>query len=309
MPLQQVNASGLTAEIRDSYDKTMLYVARPELIHAKYGRAKRIPKGEGRTVHWRRYALLPPATVPLTEGVTPAGNSLTIQEVVVTVQQYGDFVPFTDVVTVVSIDPLMVENAEILGQQAGNTLDIITRDAINSGTNIRYANAKVSRGTVAAGDIITDAEIKKMRRTLKRQNVKPATGGSYVAIVHPDTMIDVMSTDAWKLPGYYQDKSQIDDGTVRSLYGVMFLETTNAKVFTGQGQGGIDVYATVCFGMEAFAYVDLQDLGLETIYKALGSAGTDDPLNQRQTQAWKATYAAKILNDNYLVRLEHAVSN
>ena len=47
---------------------------------------------------------------------------------------------------------------------------------------------------------------------------------------------------------------------------------------------------------------------MENIVKALGSAGTADPINQRSTSGWKATFVAKILNENYCVRIEHAVS-
>jgi N4-gp56 family major capsid protein len=47
---------------------------------------------------------------------------------------------------------------------------------------------------------------------------------------------------------------------------------------------------------------------MKNIVKPLGSAGTADPLEQRATSGWKATFVAKILNDAFLVRVEHAVS-
>jgi N4-gp56 family major capsid protein len=46
---------------------------------------------------------------------------------------------------------------------------------------------------------------------------------------------------------------------------------------------------------------------LQNIVKAVGSAGTADPLNQRGTSGWKASLAAKILQQLFMVRLEHAV--
>ena len=47
---------------------------------------------------------------------------------------------------------------------------------------------------------------------------------------------------------------------------------------------------------------------MRNIIKPLGSAGTADPLEQRSTSGWKATFIAKILNENYGLRIEHAVS-
>lgn len=302
---------GLAAEARESYDKTMLYVARPLLVHAQHTRKFTVPRGEGFFINVRRKSLLPPATTPLVEGVTPAGQAMTVTNVRFGFSQFGNWVGFSDLVTTVSIDPLLTENAEILGQNAGNTMDIITREAMNIGTNVRFANGRTSRGTVQAGDVITDIEIKKLRRQLKRQNVLPIKMGGksvYVAIVHPDTYLDLQNTDAYKITGEYSDPERIYDGQVTMLYGILFVESTNAKIFTAAGAGSIDVYSTLCYGQEAVGTVDLATMGLQTIYKSKESGGTDDPLEQRQTQAWKTTYGAQILNDLFIVRLEHAVS-
>jgi len=302
-------SSSLAAEIRDFYDLTMLDKAIPELVHTRYAMKKRIPKNSGRTIHWRRSSLLAPATTPLTEGVTPAGAPMTVTDVPVTVGQFGNFVAFSDIVPVTSIDNIMTENAENLGQNAGNTFDLIAAGVYNAGTNVMYANGRVSRGTVAAGDVITDLEIKKMRRGLKRANCRPISSISgYVAIVHPDTFLDLQNTDGFRLTGFYQDKESIHNGSIIKLYDIYFLETTNAMQFAAQGAGGLNVYSTIVFGQNAIATVDIEQLGLETIYKPLGSAGTADPLNQNQTQGWKGTFAAKILNDTWLLRVEHATT-
>lgn len=308
--MSTITTGDLSAEVREHYDKTMLHVAMPELVHARYARKKTVPKGEGKVVNWRRHSLLDPATTPLTEGVTPAGQSMSITNVAVTVNQYGGFTVFSDRVNVQSIDDLLSTNAKILGQQAGNTMDQITRDEMVGGSNVLYANSKTSRVTVASGDIVSDTDLKKLRRGLKRTNTVPFSGGYYVSIVHPDTYLDLQGTDGYKQTGYNRDTERIYDGRVITLYGIKFIETTNAKVFeeAGAGSPAIDVYAAVTFGQEAFAVADIASLGLDTIYKPLGSSGVADPLNQRQSQGWKATFAAKRLNEDYILRYEHATT-
>ena len=47
---------------------------------------------------------------------------------------------------------------------------------------------------------------------------------------------------------------------------------------------------------------------LRFIYQPLGSAGTADPLEQRQTAGWKATFIAYRLNESFMYRYEHTVS-
>lgn len=73
----------------------------------------------------------------------------------------------------------------------------------------------------------------------------------------------------------------------------------------GSGASGCAVYGCIFLGRDAYGIVDIEGQGIETIVKGMGSAGTADPLNQRSTIGWKIlAYAAKILQQEYLVRLE-----
>jgi len=73
---------------------------------------------------------------------------------------------------------------------------------------------------------------------------------------------------------------------------------------------GMDVHATLVFGADAYGVVDVDGEGcLQTIVKPCGSGGAADPLDQRATVGAKvAAYTAKILNNLWIVRVEHAVS-
>ena len=87
------------------------------------------------------------------------------------------------------------------------------------------------------------------------------------------------------------------------------LEST---VIVGEdaAKDGADVYTTLIFGKDAYGVVDIDGSDtVQTIIKPCGSAGTSDPLNQRATIGAKvAGYAAAILNDLWIVRIEHCVS-
>lgn len=70
-----------------------------------------------------------------------------------------------------------------------------------------------------------------------------------------------------------------------------------------------DVHCTVIFGKDAYGVIDLENGALESIIKPRGSAGAFDPLDQRSTVGAKVTgFAAVILNDLWIVRIEHGVS-
>jgi N4-gp56 family major capsid protein len=312
MAYQTTASPGLSAEVREHYDKVLLFTAKEELVHDRYAMVKgKIPRGEGKVINWRRFELLEPATTALTEGVTPDAVDLEVTAVAQTVEEYGRWIGFSNRVKTQSIDDLVDEMAELLGYNAGHTIDILARDEFSSGTNVRYVG-QTSRGAITTSNIITDAELKKIRRTLRRNKARPFNSGTgkpyFVGIVHPDVYMDLQGTDGWKNTGYYSDPQHIYDGEVKMLYDIMFVESTHAKVFTGAGATGNDVYSTIVFGRDALGHVNIEDLTLSMIFHQVGSSGSADPLNQRGSSGWRTTYAAKIVNDDFVVRTESAAT-
>lgn len=300
---------GLSPTIQTYYDKKLLARLLPSLVHLKWAQKRPIPRNGGKHINFRSFSPLSHATTPLTEGVTPAGNTLNMTEISATLAQYGDFLEFSDVLDLVAIDPVLDEAADLLGEQAAQTLDVITRDVLAAGTTVQYANGKTSRGAITSSDRMTVDEVRKAVRTLKRSNVKPLDGSNYVAIVEPGTTYDLQSDAKWQEPSVYSKAEQIWSGEIGRLYGVRFVETSYAKKFAGAGSGGIDVYGTIILGKDAYGMTDVESSGaVKNIIKPHGSGGTSDPLNQRATSGWKALFTVKILQQLAILRVEHAVS-
>lgn len=89
--------------------------------------------------------------------------------------------------------------------------------------------------------------------------------------------------------------------------------TANTTKITPTGGGnGVDVHATIIYGQNAFGMVKLGSKGrpnIQIIVKQPGSSGSEDPLNQRGTIAWKVPhFACAVIQDDFIVRIEHAVS-
>lgn len=306
---QTTATTGVLPTIQTYYDKKLLARMIANFVHLQFGQKRPVPKGSGKTIDFRKFSNLAAATTPLTEGVTPSGNAITITNVTATVSQYGDFIEVSDVLDLVAIDPVLDEMADVLGDQAADTMDQVSRDVLVAGTSVQYAAGRVSRVTVAAGDNLTVNEIRKAVRTLKRNNAKPLDGGDYVAIVEPGATYDLQSDTKWEAAAQYAGSKQIFSGEIGRLYGVRFVETSNAKKFAGAGAAAVDVYATLVLGKDAYGVVDIAGSGnVQNIIKPHGSAGTADPLNQRSTTGWKALFTTKILQQAAMVRIEHTVS-
>lgn len=295
-------SAGMKPELKTFYDMQLIENAKPVLVHNQFGQKRPIPKNEGKTINFRKFTALPKATTPLTEGVTPDGRSITVTEKTATVAQYGDYITISDMLELSSPDPVVAENNKLLGAQAGETLDAVTAAVLNAGTTVQYVNGKESRAALGSADLLTVNEIKKAVATLKNNKAKPIDG-SFVAIVHPLVAYDLMSDPDWLDVKNY-DPKDLYNGEIGKLYGVRFVETTEAKVFEKQGISSANIYSTLVLGANAYGVTEITGGGLKMIAKSKGSAGTADPLDQRSTQGWKAIHVAKILSEEYMVRIE-----
>lgn len=296
---------GLTDEMKTYYSDYLIDNAIPKLVHDQFGQKHPIPKNGGKTIEFRKYNPLPKLLNPITEGVTPDGQSLNMTKIEATVAQYGGYVTLSDVLLLTAIDNNLVQATKLLGAQAGATLDTITREVLNGGTNKIICGDKGGRSDITAEDVLTVADVKKAVRLLKSQNAEKING-SWVGIIHPDVSYDLTNDPAWKDVKTYSDPSDIYEGEIGKLYGVRFVETTEAKIWAGAGSGGRAVYSTLILGDNAYGVTEISGGGLQHIVKQLGSAGTGDPLNQRATAGWKATKVAERLVENYMVRIESA---
>lgn len=315
--VQGYNASSgvneLTAEQHTYYQDAMLERLIPELFYMNYGEKKNIPKNKGAKTNWRRLNSLAVSTTALTEGVTPDGVDLSITAVNATVSEYGNWTKISEFLNLTGFDPVLTEVSELMGENAGESIDTLIRDVIAAGTNVVYANSKASRVTVAAADKITALDILKVRRTLKRSKVKkiklPDGSMGWLAFIHTDVATDLMQTQEWKEQNTYVNTKNREEGMLGKMYGIYFLEVDNGVKFSGAGASGADVFGTLFVGRGAYGVPDIQGSSKpEIIVHKAGSGGVSDPLNQFNTVAWKCAFATARLNELCIVRYESSAT-
>ena len=298
---------GLSVENKTYYDMTLIDEAQAALVHDQFAQKRDIPKNGGKKIEFRKFASLPKALTPLTEGVTPDGKSLNVTAIEATVSQYGDYITMSDVLDLTAIDPVIVEATKILGRQAGLTLDTVTRNILQAGTNVTYCpkadgTAVTSRSALDDTCQLTVKVVKQVVAKLKGQNA-PTINGKYVAIVHPYVAYSLMTDPEWIDAHKYANPTNLYNGEIGEIAGVRFVETTEAKVHAG------GVFGTLFLGANAYGTTEITGGGLQTIVKPKGSAGTADPLDQRSSVGWKGMKTAEILIDNYIVRVESKVAD
>lgn len=318
----------IPVNLQGFYDRNLLERAVPELLYSLFGQVRPVPKNAGTRANFRRYGNLAPATTPLTEGVTPAGSQLSATDIYVTMNQYGDFVTLSDVLLMTGLDGKILDDQDLLGQQAGETIDIVHRTALMAGTTVRYANGVASRSLV--DKTILDVDVDAAIRALEGNNAKKLrdikVGGAkintyplrpaYIGIAHTDSRKDIEALAGFKSVEEYASQGDVLAAEIGATKNIRWLVTTNGQKWSAAGAAvsgtgllgtaNVDVYGTLIIGKNAYGTVPLQKKTIESIIKQLGAG--EDPLNQRATNGWKAMTACKILNDDWLLRIEHGVS-
>lgn len=298
---QVTTQDSLSAEMKTFYDMTLIDEASANLVHDQFGQKRPIPKNGGKTIEFRKFSPLAKATTPLTEGVTPSGNSLTVTNITATVQQYGDFIVQSDVLELTALDNTILEATKLLGRQAGATLDTVVRNVLQAGTNVTYCPKLAADGTETAvtsragldeSAQLTVDVVNQVVAKLRAQNA-PTINGKYVAIIHPYVAYDLMRDPAWIDAHKYAQPENLYEGELGEIGGVRFVQSTEAKVYTGTGcPTGLAVFGSLFFGEGAYGVTEIEGGGLETIVKQKGSAGTADPLNQRSSVGYTLAVAA-----------------
>ena len=307
------------------YDRNLLERAQPNDVHGRFGQKRPISQRNGNQIKFRRYSQLAPATTALTEGVTPVGASLAVTDITATLAQYGDYIQLSDMVSMTNQDAVVTEATDVLGDQAGTTIDQIRRDVLVAGTNVAYAGVATTRlGTITK---IAAADLDKAIRFLKNQNAKfikmgimasdgVGTGAvrkAYIAVVHPDVEFDLEQITGFRAVSDYGSQEGVIEDEIGAYKNIRFVTSTNCRVFANatsvltagfKGATTNDVYATLIFADNAYGICPLSGQAMNTYVKALGSAGSADPLEQRSTVGWKATTTTQILNQTWMIRVE-----
>lgn len=240
-----------------------------------------------------------------TEWVTPAESSFTYTPVTVTPSQAIDFVVLTDETLRASPFNAVDWASMEVWQKVARTVDAKIQDVVDGGTQVYYSGGAANRAALSTSTVPTVDDYLKAAAKLGNNNV-PTFDGYFVAIIHTYAAYELKKATwagTWTDINKYTDNvSKIFRGEIGAIGGVRFVQSSNIRTYSSS----TTVYPSFVIGDNAYGYCDTGDL--QAIYKPLGSAGTDDPANQRASIAAKATFGAKLLREEGIVRIESGVS-
>ena len=318
------------------YDRKLLERSRPKLIAQDFGQKRPLPANNSLTIKFRKYNDLSRAisNLQMTEGVVGSGEKMNITDILAAVRQYGNFVTITDLVQVSIEDPVLNEAVDLLAEQMADTIDTITFSALNAGTNVRLANSAADIANLASG--ITGPDLDYAIRMFRRNNADPyteivraSTGfntfpirPAYWGFIHPDVAKDLENVSGFISVERYASQGPVHEAEIGAYKNTRFLMTTQCPILDHSGNpahnpGGTNtyvpcttnttkanVYSTILVAKNAYGLVDLDKGTVKSIVKTPGTSDTSNPLNQYSTAGWKLLYAAKILDESKIIRIQ-----
>lgn len=311
----------------------MLEHARPILVLSDYGQSKPMPRNKAEQVKFRRPVPYVVSTTQLTEGVTPTSHKTKYVDVPATMGQYGDLAEITDRVDDLAEDPVLKDMSVLSGEQAAETIEMVTWGVIKGGTNVIYASAAdTARSDVDAP--VTLGVQRSATRFLNAQRGRKITSkmastvqygsepvdAAFLAFGHTDLDSDIRDMTGYTPVEKYGSMKPLPY-EVGKVENVRYILTPLLGPFLAAGAvvgtsgmiaddaTNVDVYPIVIIAKEAYGCIPLRGAGaIHPTVLNPGVASKSDPLGQRGYVGWKTWYVAVVLNQAWMVRLEVGAS-
>ena len=244
---------------QNAFDRLAYFALRPQMFFDAVADVKPTRQAmPGSAVIFTKYTDLSVATTALVESVDVDAVAMSDGQVTVTLVEQGNAVVTTAKIVGTSFLNVDADAANVIGFNAGISLDTLARTPLGAGTNVIYAGNATARNTVGPDDTITAGDIREARADLVGASVMPWNDNYFRGFIHPDVAVDLRTETgvaAWREPHVYSQPGEIWNGSIGAFEGIEFIESPRAEVLADAGSSTTltDVYKTIIVGKQALA--------------------------------------------------------
>jgi len=282
------------------------------------------------------------ATSAFAMGRTP--TTPTVTDLTVAVAKYGEFMNVTEEVDLFQVNSGTVQFMNVLGEQAGAKANVLQRNVYNAKTTDRFAAGAASASACASPLTLNDTKwISETLANASAMKFYPQGVGSrnigtspirdtYYGVCHVDNSEDIRLISGFIPSENYAGYTQTINGEIGITGPIRWIETETAPVASGVGtdttatKGGAaatDLYSLFVYGREAVGTIGLGDTWgteiwtgehaappspIEIIHHPPGTSGVADAFNEMGTIANKFWWAGKILQPNWILKVQVAAT-
>ncbi len=284
------------------------------------------------TARYQGTPVVNPASFQLGEGATPAANTISFQDVSVTLQDYGLLFKYSSKVELLYEDDVPGEMVKLTGETMAEVLELVRYGVLKAGSTVIYANGS---SRAAVNTVISLNALRKAARTLESNRAKRvisrlapgvnfgtrSVAPSFIVFVHTDAVADIRN-----LPGFtkiedYGSFKPIHDMEVGACEDFRFVKSPLLAPFLAAGASvgssgclsvgasNVDVYPFIVIGEDCWGQVALKgkDAIKPTVLKS-GDINHANPLGRFGYVGASTWFAAVRLNEAWMARIECGVS-
>ena len=226
-------------------------------------------EGAGKTAYMVRYKRLNVPVAALTEGSPGSSNTMVLEEVTVTLDQWGDWLEISDVAQLTTKHPVMQQANVLLADNAARVMDREICVVLLAGTNIIFGDGSVTdRQSINETMTISDGLLKDARAQLANDgapaygspagDAKEAASGfsrgqGYILVCGPEIVNDISSPSVsygtFVSYANFNDSSKLLTAEVGKWLNFRVLETNFIPRFTRLGNTTIANASGSGFGL------------------------------------------------------------
>jgi N4-gp56 family major capsid protein len=246
------------AALRRQLSREVLPITQRYLVAHQHAIKKQMEEGAGVTWTATRFSRLQLPFAPLSEGVPPTGEQLSISQVTGVALQWGDKITLSDVSVIVTMYDLVKEARHLLGVQIAETHERNAMMCLMGSTQVNYVAARGSRALLIAGDVLDTVTLNRTYSDLqtlgapfvggqmepditrdiehgsKASEKGPMNSDHYVAIVHPLVANDLRQNAQVQTAWSYSDVTRLYINEFGYWSGIHFTWSNMVPQYSGQ---------------------------------------------------------------------------
>ena len=267
----------------------------------------------------------------LAEGVTPNSNTISFQDVTVTLQQYGVLFKYSSKVEQLYEDDIPGEMVKLTGETLAEVMELVRYGTLKAGSTVVYANG-TSRSAVNTA--ISLNAIRKTARTLesnrcRRVSSRLAPGvnfgtravqPAFIVFCHTDAVADIRNLPGFTRVEDYGSFKPIHDREIGACEDFRFISSPLLTSFAAAGSAtlngmlsvgaaAVDVYPFIVIGEDAWGQVALKGMqAIKPVVLKASQTNHANPLGQFGYVGASTWFATVRLNDAWMGRIEAGVT-
>ena len=269
-----------------------------------------LPGGKGSTLIVPKKVAADAATIAaLSETTAVTKRAVTGGSYTATVAGYGDAVEYSDFLDLINETPdMLVADVEEMTQGAADKIDDLLATELSENGEFLEPDGTTGAGSVTATTPLTQGFFFRAAAKLRQRKVQAYPDGYYWAVVSPtqehdlfiNTTVSGAAGDNFVLGAGYMELTDVGAERLKMAHighigGCrVFSSAVSARAIDGTHAdmaASNDGYEAFVMGQKALGAVDLKTARLRVYRKGLGSAGTEDPIDQFMTVGVKFYFA------------------